>query len=336
MVYRPQSAKKNAVKQRQAVASGGSCYSQWRAHCLPDVCRESFADDTPPEIVLQRIWQAQLLRRTRLKLTDGRPIQVLHPGFWNHEAGPDFQKAVIRLGDAPALSGAIEVDPLASDWKAHRHDINPAFENVMLHVIWAGPASTHMPTLRLQPHLSGSLTDLVRDMRKNNGLPDEFSGQCRAPLADLDHAAQQSLLSEAAEVRIQSKARALIELARLCGWESALWRGLFRALGYKHNIWPMQHLAEQLPAMQALGRWMLRVGRRVCWEWPVGCPKICHPIPRPAGSISEICGITGGANGLRWIPANCRQVVGIWAGCDQPIIPFVGLFFWHIGWQRAM
>ena len=121
--------------------------------------------------MLQRIWQAQLLRRTRLKLTDGRPIQVLHPGFWNHEAGPDFQKAVIRLGDASALSGAIEVDPLASDWKAHRHDINPAFENVMLHVIWAGPTSTHLPNLRLQPHLSGSLTDLVRDMRKNNGLP---------------------------------------------------------------------------------------------------------------------------------------------------------------------
>ena len=72
-------------------------------------------------------------------------------------------------------------------------------------------------------------------------------------MTDLDRAAQQSLLSEAAEVRIQSKARDLIESVRLCGWESALWRGLFRGLGYKHNIWPMQHLAEQLPAMQALG-----------------------------------------------------------------------------------
>jgi Protein of unknown function (DUF2851) len=29
------------------------------------------------------------------------------------------------------------------------------------------------------------------------------------------------------------------------GWDQALWEGLFRALGYKHNTWPMQCLAEQ-------------------------------------------------------------------------------------------
>jgi len=29
------------------------------------------------------------------------------------------------------------------------------------------------------------------------------------------------------------------------GWEQSLWEGLFRGLGYKHNIWPMLHLAER-------------------------------------------------------------------------------------------
>jgi hypothetical protein len=32
--------------------------------------------------------------------------------------------------------------------------------------------------------------------------------------------------------------------ARQAGWEQALWEGLFRALGYKQNLWPMQQLAE--------------------------------------------------------------------------------------------
>ena len=32
--------------------------------------------------------------------------------------------------------------------------------------------------------------------------------------------------------------------ARQAGWEQALWEGLFRALGYKQNLWPMQRLGE--------------------------------------------------------------------------------------------
>ena len=35
--------------------------------------------------------------------------------------------------------------------------------------------------------------------------------------------------------------------ARQAGWEQALWEGLFRALGYKHNAWPMQNLAGTRP-----------------------------------------------------------------------------------------
>ena len=38
--------------------------------------------------------------------------------------------------------------------------------------------------------------------------------------------------------------------ARQTGWEQALWEGLFRGLGYKHNSWAMQWLAEALPRMR--------------------------------------------------------------------------------------
>jgi len=43
---------------------------------------------------------------------------------------------------------------------------------------------------------------------------------------------------------LQSKAAQFQSRARQAGWEQALWDGMFRALGYKHNIWPMQRLAE--------------------------------------------------------------------------------------------
>ncbi len=48
----------------------------------------------------------------------------------------------------------------------------------------------------------------------------------------------------AAKVRLQNKAEALLSRAKDAGWEAALWERLFRAIGYKNNVWPMQNLAE--------------------------------------------------------------------------------------------
>jgi hypothetical protein len=45
-------------------------------------------------------------------------------------------------------------------------------------------------------------------------------------------------------VRLRSKGAQFQARARQVGWEQSLWEGLFRALGYKHNVWPMQRLAE--------------------------------------------------------------------------------------------
>jgi hypothetical protein len=59
------------------------------------------------------------------------------------------------------------------------------------------------------------------------------------------------LLREAAKVRLQAKAGIFQARARQAGWEQALWEGLFRALGYKHNVWPMQRLGELRPRWAA-------------------------------------------------------------------------------------
>jgi hypothetical protein len=53
-----------------------------------------------------------------------------------------------------------------------------------------------------------------------------------------------ALLQQAAVVRFHGKAAQFAARARDAGWEQALWEGIFRGLGYKHNTWPMQRLAE--------------------------------------------------------------------------------------------
>jgi hypothetical protein len=77
--------------------------------------------------------------------------------------------------------------------------------------------------------------------------PENLRGRCCAPLRELDETALQELLRQAAQVRLQSKAAQLKARARQAGWEQSLWEGLARALGYKHNVWPMQRVAELRP-----------------------------------------------------------------------------------------
>src|SRR5262249_34904972 len=75
--------------------------------------------------------------------------------------------------------------------------------------------------------------------------PESLRGQCCAPLRDLPAEKISELLHGAAQIRFRGKASRLQARARQVGWEQALWEGLFRALGYKNNSWPMQCLAER-------------------------------------------------------------------------------------------
>src|SRR6266446_854833 len=86
-----------------------SFYAQWRVRCgVVPLLREDH--ESPPERLLQAVWQHQRLLRDQLKTLDGRPVQVLHPGFRSVEGGPDFRCAVVQIGDGPARSGDVEVD----------------------------------------------------------------------------------------------------------------------------------------------------------------------------------------------------------------------------------
>jgi len=152
----------------------------------------------------------------------------------------------------------VEVDLHSSGWHAHGHDRNPAFQKVILHVIWEGerPAEGGPPAMLLRHVLDAPLGELSLWLGGEAGhtLPEEFRGQCCAPLRTLSSERLSELLRQSAQFRLQSKAAQFQARARQAGWEQALWEGLFRALGYKHNTWPMQRLAELRPRWAARAR----------------------------------------------------------------------------------
>ncbi len=222
-------------------------YAEWRlrsgvATVLRDDC------DSPPERLLQAVWQHQRLRRDQLRTLDGQTVRVLHPGFGNAEGGPDFRGALLQFGDDAPRTGDVEVDLRPANWRAHGHDRNPAFQNVILHAVWDGDhalagAPVVMP---LRQSLDAPLGELSLWLEREPLVPlaEALRGKCSVHLRALPPAQLTELLHAAAQVRFRAKATQLQARARQAGWDQALWEGLFRALGYKHNTWPMQCLAE--------------------------------------------------------------------------------------------
>ncbi|MEY4386251.1 MAG: hypothetical protein RLY20_1534 [Verrucomicrobiota bacterium] len=225
-------------------------YARWRQQCgLVPTLHE--ITEPPPERLLQAIWQQQRLRRDDLRTLDGRPVRILHPGFHNAEGGPDFRNAVVQFDDAPPATGDIEVDLQTSGWHAHGHATNPNFKSVILHVVWSAPKkpSATPPAITISNRLDAPLAELATWLGGETAppLPEAFRGRCAAPLRELDETSLLELLRQAALVRLAGKAAQFAARARESGWEQSLWEGLFRALGYKHNTWPMQRLAELRP-----------------------------------------------------------------------------------------
>jgi len=227
-----------------------SFYAQWRVRSgVAPILREDH--ESPPERLLQTIWQHQRVVRDQLKTLDGETLRVLHPGFRSVEGGPDFRGAVLQFGADEPRCGDVEVDLRASGWRGHAHHVNPAFEKVILHVLWEGehPPADSPRALVLRQVLDAPLGELSVWLGSESAqsLPETLRGNCCAPLRRLAADQLLDLLYQAAQVRLQSKASQFQARARQVGWEQALWEGLFRALGYKHNVWPMQRLAELRP-----------------------------------------------------------------------------------------
>lgn len=256
-------------------------YSQWRARQEARLVLCERGASNPPERLLQNVWHHQRLRRDDLRTIDGQPLRVLHPGFWNHEPGPDFRRAVLQFGDDEPCSGDVEIDMAPGDWKAHRHEGNPDFSGVILRVVWAGQpkADAGARLLEMQKFLDRPLNDL--QLWAGSGTagnwPESLRGACSAPLARLPEEKMRALLEQAALVRFDRKARDLETRARQAGWEQALWEGIFRALGYKHNIWPMRRVAELLPHLRGHGQGAL--------EWQALLLGVSGFLPSELGSL---------------------------------------------------
>ena len=79
------------------------------------------------------VWKHKLFPLRELETSDGQTVEVIDPGLHNHNAGPDFFNAKVRIGRTLWV-GNVEIHDKSSDWYLHGHDKDQRYDNVILHV----------------------------------------------------------------------------------------------------------------------------------------------------------------------------------------------------------
>ena len=212
---------------------------------------------TMSEKELRLLWHHQLLDQTRLSTTDGRRVVVFSPGSENHDGGPDFREARIRIGNTTYV-GDVEVHLRPGQWFAHRHHIDPHYNNVVLHVVLSDD--------RIVTRTSGG-----------RGIPVVPIGGClsgtpppspcpevrpRVP-AGIIRMTARSLGIERLERKTRTAEERLLEIAVATGMsvlgeamDQLLYEGLMEGMGYAKNRVPFLFLARSVN-LEALRRFGL-------------------------------------------------------------------------------
>lgn len=198
------------------------------------------------EMLYHYLWKHKVFG-SQLRLTDGRPVEILSPGVHNNDAGPDFSWAKVRIDDTE-WAGNVEIHVKASDWHRHGHHTDPAYDNVLLHVVAVDDTPIHradgsvIPQLEvvMPPDFLQMYASLVKGIDNVRCLPYMPSLH---PLIVTDW--MESLAVE----RLISKAQHIIEIYKQTAydWAQTLFIVLARSLGFGLNGLPFELMAKATP-----------------------------------------------------------------------------------------
>ena len=159
------------------------------------------------ERLLQFIWQFQYFNRHQLCTVSGDALQIIHPGEWNTNQGPDFKQARIKLGET-IWAGEVELHLKASDWHKHHHTNDQQYSKVILHAVWENDVPItdilghNIPTVELNSRVSKVLLNRYENwMHQKKPIP------CNADIAMVSAITWQSWKERLLVERLQQKSR---------------------------------------------------------------------------------------------------------------------------------
>lgn len=210
------------------------------------------------EQLLQFIWQYNLYRPDVLKTSDGERIQVIQPGRFNTDAGPDFQEARIRIGEL-LLVGNVEIHVRTSDWERHGHQHDKAYSNLILHVVYEHDISAlpgGIAVLQLKEHIPAFVLEQYTHLIQTTALL-----SCAHQLYQVKDLVRESWLSRLLVERLEQRFTDWQDELAQAGndWRTLLYWRMASNFGFKINSTafllmvqslPLQHLNKQHSLLQ--------------------------------------------------------------------------------------
>ena len=206
-----------------------------------------------PEIVLHYIWEKCLWAGYEQRTTDGKTVEILDVGAHNRDAGPDYSHARVRI-DGKEWVGNIEIHVCSSDWTKHRHHLDKAYDNIILHVVrtadkpvWNSKGELVPQCALNYPSDKDYLTALFAAAQQMDSAVGRI-GCAEQLLHDpqlMTEGWRKTLLRKRMECKRASVMR-LLEITK-GSWEHALYISLARNFGFHTNSVPFEELAINTP-----------------------------------------------------------------------------------------
>ena len=206
---------------------------------LNPVCSGIFYFLPMREDLLHYIWKFRKFNSKSLRTVRGNVLNVLDPGKHNKYSGPDFTDARIEI-DGQLWAGNVEIHLNSSDWYAHRHHMDPAYSNLVLHVVWNcdklvfEPSGEQITTLVLKDYVDESLLEnykkLLQRKKKKFINCDDYAG-------DLSIFLLLPWYEHLYRERLDKKAASLSKYLDECqgDWEKAFFIWMMRGFGQQVN-----------------------------------------------------------------------------------------------------
>lgn len=199
------------------------------------------------EAFLYYLWKYQLFH-SPLYTTDGEEIMIIKPGQLNTDSGPDFFNAKIKIGNTLWV-GNVEIHVRSSDWNKHQHQLDPSYNNTILHVVFECdiPAITQdqqqLKCLELKAKFNcQSLEKYEYLIHNKNWIP------CANHLEEISEFDWKNWLERLAIERLENKSDFVNSLldSTTKDWEMAFFICISGYFGQKINQLPFQILARTL------------------------------------------------------------------------------------------
>jgi hypothetical protein len=192
------------------------------------------------EAFLHSVWKYKKLDTSQLKTTRGESIQILNTGFHNEtESGPDFFKAEIVI-DGQHWVGNLEIHIISSDWYTHKHEVDSAYDNVILHVVWEEDVSifrkdeTLIPCLELKHYISTEQVSACDSLLSNTS---KQWINCETHFKDVDTFKLNNWLERLYIERLEDKNELILNLLNVSNnsWDEVGFKLMAKAFGLNIN-----------------------------------------------------------------------------------------------------